>query len=272
MNNCTDMLHDAPESDPPPRKKPKGEESDRLLSELGNDFGFTPRLLDADYRLFRFFGGASGLRSIAFYQPGAIPPVDRDAFEALWRVKEAVPPTPNPMNPKYNLLRTQATFGTTYDFAGQRSQKLGGDDPSTWPKPIIDMLDVAKGMLEGQQFAGHPLAAHVNCYPGGKAGVEPHDDKEDVFVPGAPIFSFTLYRSGCDDEEHVPRKFQIYLKDPAAKRRVGNLVHDIPLPHESLLIMAGAMQRDFLHGVKKTSSKKYERSRRINVTVRVLRA
>ena len=62
MNNGTDMLHDAPESDPPPRKKPKGEESDRLLSELGNDFGFTPRLLDADYRLFRFFGGASGLR------------------------------------------------------------------------------------------------------------------------------------------------------------------------------------------------------------------
>jgi TPR repeat protein len=44
------------------------------------------------------------------------------------------------------------------------------------------------------KFAENELAAHVNWYPGGKAGLAPHDDKEGNFVVDAPIFSFTLNR------------------------------------------------------------------------------
>jgi alkylated DNA repair dioxygenase AlkB len=239
---------------------------------LETEFGFSPSDREVGVaRLIDLEGGASGDASVVYVEHGAID-VSRAAFDALWRLRDEIPPTPNPMNPKYNLLRTQATFGTTYDFAGQKSRKIGGDDPATWPEPIRDMVDVSKTALENLLFDGHRLAAHVNWYPGGKAGVEPHDDKEDAFVPGAPIFSFTLYQSGLEhDDEHVPRKFQIYAKDPSAKRGVGALLHDIPLPHESLLVMAGATQRDFLHGVKKTTKKEYEHSRRINVTVRVLK-
>ncbi|MBE35270.1 MAG: hypothetical protein CMI16_06910 [Opitutaceae bacterium] len=69
----------------------------------------------------------------------------------------------------------------------------------------------------------------------------------------------------------MPREFQIYAKDPAAKSNVGALLHDVPLPDGSLVVMAGAVQKDFVHGVKKTSSKEYENSRRFNGTVRVLK-
>lgn len=234
------------------------------FGRLGNE--------DDDGRFIDLVGGQSGEPSAVYLVYDVIPPVDRAAFSALWNLKDTISPTPNPMNPKHNLLRVQATFGSTYDFAGQRSENVGGDDPSTWPTPIRDMLDVARTMLKNNRYDGHRLAAHVNWYPGGKAGVEPHDDKEDVFVPGAPIFSFTLYQSGWEyDEDHVPRKFQIYAKDSSAKRNVGPVMHDIPLPHESLLVMAGATQKDFVHGVKKTASKEYEFSKRINVTVRVLK-
>lgn len=178
------------------------------------------------------------------------------------------------MNPKQHLLRKQATFGASYAFAGQTSAKVGGDDPATWPAAVKKMLDAAKTSLAGKEFEGHDLAVHLNWYPGGEAGVEPHADDEDDFVLGAPIFGFTLYRSGLDDwsreDDHVPRKFQIYAKDLAAKKKIGALVHDVPLPDGSLIVMAGATQRDFLHGVKKTTAKAYEKSRRINGTVRVL--
>ena len=50
----------------------------------------------------------------------------------------------------------------------------------------------------------------------------------------------------------------------AAKRNV-------PLPDGSLLIIAGATQRDFLHGAKKTTSKAFEESGRVNVKVCVIK-
>lgn len=242
---------------------------------LESEFGFSPinRRAAVDRRLLDLPNGASGDASVAYVEENAIDVFDEE-FEALWTIGEEVPPTPNPRNPTQHLLRKQATFGASYAFAGQISAKIGGDDPATWPAAVKKMFDAAKTSLAGKKFEGHGLVIHLNWYPGGKAGVEPHDDKEDDFVPDAPIFGFTLYRSGLDDwlrdRDHVPRKFQIYAKDPAAKKNVGAPLHDVPLPDESLIVMAGAMQRDFLHGVKKTAAKEHEKSRRINGTVRVL--
>ena len=243
---------------------------------LETEFGFSPveRRAAVERRLLPLPGGASGDASVAYVEEDVVV-VEDDDFEALWDIGKDIPSTPNPMNPKHDILRKQATFGASYAFAGQRSTKIGGDDPATWPEAIRDMLAVAKTSLkDAGKFADHDLAVHCNWYAGGKAGVEPHDDEEDLFEPDAPIFGFTLYRSGLEwnrDQDHVPRKFQIYAKDPAAKKNVGALLHDVPLPDGSLVVMAGAMQRDFLHGVKKTSAREYENSRRFNATVRVLK-
>ena len=242
---------------------------------LESEFGFSPidRRAAVERRLLDLPNGASGDASVAYVEENAIDVSDEE-FEALWDVGEKVPPTPNPMNPKHHLLRKQATFGASYAFGGQRSANIGGDDLATWPAAVKKMLDAAKTSLGGKKFEGHDLVVHLNWYPGGRAGVEPHADDENDFVPDAPILGFTLYRSGLDDwlrnRDHVPRKFQIYAKDPAAKRNVGALVHDVPLPDESLVVMAGATQRDFLHGVRKTGAKEFGMSRRISGTVRVL--
>ena len=249
---------------------------DETRRRLETEFGFSPveRRAAVRRRLLALPDGASGDASVAYVEEDIVD-VEDDEFEALWDIGEDIPSTPNPMNPKHDILRKQATFGASYAFAGQRSTKIGGDDPATWPEAIRDMLEVAKTSLkDAGKFADHDLAVHCNWYAGGKAGVEPHDDKEDLFEPDAPIFSFTLYRSGLEwhhDQDHVPRKFQIYAKDLAAKKNVGALLHDVPLPDGSLVVMTGAMQRDFLHGVKKTSAREYENSRRFNATVRVLK-
>jgi alkylated DNA repair dioxygenase AlkB len=208
-------------------------------------------------------GGDVDTRSVVFLQHGALDVPDAE-FEFFWKLMDKVPETPNPMNKKYNVIRRQATFGTNYNFAGQRSHQLMGHDEEEWPALVRKMLAIVKTSL-AQKFAENELAAHVNRYPGGKAGLAPHDDKEGTFVVDAPIFSFTLNRDA------PPRGFQIYRKGPDGKQADKKPTKDIKLGDGDLLVMAGKMQSDFLHGVKKTESRAFKKSRRINVTVRVLK-
>jgi alkylated DNA repair dioxygenase AlkB len=123
------------------------------------------------------------------------------------------------------------------------------------------MLEIVRESLD-VEFEGKGLAAHVNWYEGGEASLAPHSDKDDVFVPRSPIFSFTLSRGKA-------RGFQIYKKDASNGRATLPPLYDLELEDGDMLIMAGNMQRDYMHGVKKTTRKDYRDSRRINVTVRV---
>jgi alkylated DNA repair dioxygenase AlkB len=208
-------------------------------------------------------GDVDTRRSILLLQRGALDVPDAE-FELFWNLMDQVPETPNPMNKKYNVISRQATFGTNYRFGGQNSHQLMGDDEEEWPTLVRKMLAIVKASL-ALKFAENELAAHVNWYPGGKAGLAPHDDKEGNFVVDAPIFSFTLNRDA------PPRGFQIYLKGPDGKQIDKKPTKDIKLGDGDLLVMAGKMQTDFLHGVKKTESRAFQNSRRINVTVRVLK-
>jgi alkylated DNA repair dioxygenase AlkB len=194
-------------------------------------------------------------------------PVSDDNFERLWAFgmdPNRVKPTVNPLNKNTFIKRRQATFGSDYKFAGQTSLRSGGDDETTWPAPIRAMLTIARERLANPDAR---LAAHVNWYDGGSVGLAPHSDKDHVFVPGSPIFSFTLAR------DSPPRGFQIYRLADGKPEEGKHVFMDLPLGDGDLLVMGGPMQKHYAHGVMKQTYRgnPFKRSRRINVTVRVVK-
>ena len=74
------------------------------------------------------------------------------------------------MNRNTFLKRRQATFGMSYTFGKQRSHAIGGP-VQEWPELVQRVYQYAC-----EQGASKPLAVHVNWYPDGSAGVQPHAD------------------------------------------------------------------------------------------------
>ena len=112
-------------------------------------------------------------------------------FNELWAFgadDARVPPTRNPMNQKYFIKRKQATFGTSYRFAGQISKEIGGPEAS-WPVAVQMALADARSRSSRPETL---TAVHTNWYPDGSAGLQPHTDNENLFIPNMPIYSYTL--------------------------------------------------------------------------------
>ena len=182
--------------------------------------------------------------------------ISKEEFEELYQFGiKNVKPTRNPMNKSTYIRRLQGTFGSDYRFGNQHSRSIGGPDPTDWPEAVRIVLGDAKS----RSSAPHTLTAvHTNWYPDGSAGLMPHADAEDKFIPGMPIYSYTLL-----SDPTLPRGFQIY-RIPEEKVPLC----EIKLGHGDLLIMAGDMQQRYKHGVKATSARAYRNLRRINMTVR----
>lgn len=187
-----------------------------------------------------------------FRHEKAVVPCDAETFEELWGLWETVPWTPNPLNKKYNIRRKQATFGNTYNFAGQTSHQLPiGEDE--WPVLVKRVLSYTRCVTDSDAYN----VIHVNWYPDGSAGLEPHSDDLRKNIPGASIYSFTFL-----SEPGNPRGFQIYDK------KTNEQVTEFMLDHGDLMVMSTDMQSTHKHGVKKSTAKKYKNLRRINLTVR----
>ena len=172
--------------------------------------------------------------------------------------------SPNPRNPATFLKRRQCTFvmpnASEYEF-GQYNETFR-QCPSQWnpvAKRVIDMVrEIAPcyGVKDVSVYNG----VHINLYNDGSVGVLPHTDKEQSMMEGLPIFSFTLL-----SDPSLPRPFSIYTED-AVK------LHDILLRQGDLLVMYGQMQREFKHGIEKsTPPSKYKNLARINLTVRAFK-
>jgi len=94
----------------------------------------------------------------------------------------------------------------------------------------------------------------LNAYRHGRDSISMHADDEPELGPRPTIASISL---GCE------RVFDMRRKDGT-----GSTVH-IPLSHGSLLVMAGDTQRNWKHGIAKTTRPVGER---INLTFRQTRA
>ena len=172
-------------------------------------------------------------------------------FEDAWKYSDAVRSTPNPMNKHFMIRRKQCTFGATYNFSGQQSTGIPYKD---WPALVKIVLQDAR------EHSGSDLynVVHANWYPDGRAGLDPHADNETDMVPDMDIYSYTFL-----SDPNTPRGFQFYTFDDT-KHPVGEIL----LGYGDLLIMKKGMQQKFKHGVKKSTAKRFERLRRINMTVR----
>lgn len=172
-------------------------------------------------------------------------------FEEAWKYNEKIPQTPNPMNKRFMIRRKQCTFGATYSFAGQKSTGIPYDE---WP-------ELAKIVLKDvQEHSGSDLynVVHTNWYPDGKAGLDPHADNETDMVPHMDIYSYTFI-----SDMNTPRGFQFYTYDDI-KHPIGEVL----LGYGDMLVMKKGMQQKFKHGIKKSTAKRFENLRRINMTVR----
>ena len=182
----------------------------------------------------------------------------KDGTEALW------------LNA---LCRKQATFGAKYDF-GQHNESipLDANTPALVTRCLyfsrclaaeMERLRTENAGTGGFLSESKPIdpgkynGVHVNFYPDGNAGVQPHYDKEGDLVEGYPIFSFTF----LGGKKLLARPFSIYKCDKTK-------LADIVLDNGDLLVMQGEMQKYFLHGVEKKPGRNYEGAARLNLTVR----
>ena len=136
-----------------------------------------------------------------------------------------------------------------YGEPGARYRYTGLERVATpWPAGFATLLD-RLGERTGARFT----FALCNLYPDGDAGLGWHADDEADLARDAPIASLSL---GAE-------------RDFAMRRRgESRACLTVPLGHGSLLVMAGATQRHYVHRVP---PRVRCREARINLTFRVMR-
>ena len=171
-------------------------------------------------------------------------------FDELWSQCPTVKQRFKFYGKEVEMPRFQRLYGEArYSFSGITLT------PTPELPPLVQRcMDRAKQLYPIYHWGG----ALVNFYPDGQSYISPHADSEFDLVEGAPILSFSF---GGE------RTFQ--LKHKKEEDGASAYVKDIKLPthHESLIMMGGDTQKEFLHGVPKQA----KGEPRINITVRCFR-
>lgn len=199
-----------------------------------------------------------------------------------WRLNKDRYGNPDGKVFKAFLKRKQATFGAAYNF-GQENKCFLDESDVEWPQAVKACLAKTKQLLSdtgkeaesgvgGQvDFGAESLSelyngVHVNLYPSGDAGVQPHSDAEGDLLKGLPIFSYTLLNG-----DRQPRPFSIYTR-PCRRGEKPQKLYDVALRHGDLLVMQGDMQTCYLHGVEPARPPSaFKQARRLNLTVRAFK-
>lgn len=118
--------------------------------------------------------------------------------------------------------------GICYEYSGRENVGEG------WHPVVLEIKQKAERSL--QELGQPPVvfnSAQLNRYNGPRHTLGMHADDEPDLLKGAPIVSVSF---GCT------REFRI-------QRRDSGEAHTLELPDGSLLLMGGAMQSHYLHGV-----------------------
>lgn len=179
----------------------------------------------------------------AWYYPEAFaPPVADDLFRQLrervaWRAEEIVMFGVRRRVPR--LVAWHGDPGASYQYSGV------AHDPEPWIAPLA-ALRARVEALTGRSFN----SVLLNLYRDGRDGMGWHADDEPELGPNPVIASVSL---------GATRRFCL------RHRRRKDLRLDLPLAHGSLLVMSGATQHHWVHGLPKTNVVVGER---INLTFR----
>ena len=150
---------------------------------------------------------------------------------------------------QYDVPRLTAWYGnpgTTYTYSGIRL------DPLPWTPSL---LAIKARVEQVSEVVFNSVL--LNKYRDGRDGVSWHSDDEPELGPAPIIASVSLGQA---------RRFQMkHRREPDIKR-------ELELGHGSLLLMRGATQKNWLHQVPKSASKKIPLGVRVNLTFRSVRA
>jgi alkylated DNA repair dioxygenase AlkB len=142
-----------------------------------------------------------------------------------------------------NTPRWQQSYNKPYFFSGMAHEALPVPDSI---RPYWDWANSA-GYGEFNQIL-------INWYANGHHYIGTHSDDESQLIYESPIISLSL------GAERIFR-----LREKKSKQ----VVHDIPMPHGSVVVMGGMMQNQFTHEVPKINGIKGDDvGRRINITFR----
>eukprot|EP00808_Paulinella_micropora_P023248 g995.t1 len=152
-------------------------------------------------------------------------------FERLWELRPQELGTFMLMGKLRNVPRYEKNFGEVYTY--------GGVEHAAAPVPAV--LQPYLNWVEKRE--GHKYAQLlVNWYDGPDHSMGKHADDERELDLSVSIYSFSFHTGP------VPRRFQVYPKQGGAR------VLDLPMPHNSLLVMGGDMQRQYKHAVPKMTA------------------
>lgn len=155
--------------------------------------------------------------------------------------------------------RKQVSFGNeglSYAYSGTTAMA------KPWPK---ELLDIRAKLCKYHPKGLAPDFVLGGLYDDGKSYISDHADDETGLMDGAPILSVTV---GAERDMIVSRKVYKSKYEPAKKSTKEKERIEVPLPHGSLCIMHGNMQKKYLHGIPKRLRCKLPR---VNFTFRYMK-
>ncbi len=201
-----------------------------------------------------------------------------DEFAELWEMGMDPDRVPRTKFMGNDIKRIQGTFGADYKFGSQKTQNLGPvpQAPAAVRRCWTYALRTARDTFNIANPAAIFTGAHCNWYNGGEAWLDMHRDEEVDEQQGVPIFSFTLLRAATDAPKGTAdyRCFAVDHQEGQATRGGSGSAKvpptfSVPMRDGTLIVMSGRdFQSSFVHGVPKTTAKKFAGVWRINVTIR----
>jgi alkylated DNA repair dioxygenase AlkB len=168
--------------------------------------------------------------------------MDENLFEDIWNLHPKEKGKGIIMGKEIEFPRWQESYGQAYSFTGMthKAHKI----KHTFMKSILEWV-----CNDSQKKYKQIL---VNWYENGNHYIGPHSDDEKQLVKKSAIYSFSFGQE---------RDFVIKSKDKTYRKVV-------KMPHNSLLVMCGEMQKYYKHSVPKRALSKCPK-KRINITMRL---
>jgi alkylated DNA repair dioxygenase AlkB len=139
--------------------------------------------------------------------------------------------------------RWHMSYLKSYNFSGQT---LKTEPIPTEVQKLLDHINEKRDIKYNQVL--------INWYLDGTHYIGPHSDDERQLVPGSSIYSLSL---------GATRKFRIRDK------KTNKIVKDFELSDGTVVVMCGAMQKEFKHEIVKIQGAKSKKvGKRINITFR----
>jgi alkylated DNA repair dioxygenase AlkB len=181
-------------------------------------------------------------------EQGQLPNTLSYSFDRLWSIHPEEYGEVRYMGKVIKTPRWQQSYLRSYNFSGMKHNAL------PLPTELEPFYAWANQLIPNTTFN----QVLVNWYANGNHYIGAHSDGEKQLVEHSPVISISL------GQERVFRvRKKINLED----------ILDIPMPHNSYLIMCGKMQSKYLHEVPKVSGSKGDNmKKRINITFRVFKS